>query len=304
MITTLFPGFLAAGAIFAAVPVLLHLLRRIPPDLEPLPTARFLRENRRTLLRLTRRPSDTPLLLVRVLFALTLGASFAGMTWVTKRSEHARVVLVDVEAASDIGIDSLLSAVRGAAASDANGAATQIVAYAVGEDGDLRTGTDVEELADAFGAPRATAIDGLRALRSTMTDEPDFDSVAVTWVMQPTWAQWTHGVGLLREALWPGAVTLLPLAESRVTRPETGSRKRSSRLRTVDFPAPVDPTIPTWDPAGIDRERKRIHRKRLPSAGWSVAFIGGSPLAEEKAETVDRNRSMKQVIEHLCEELP
>jgi hypothetical protein len=33
-------------------------------------------------------------------------------------------------------------------------------------------------------------------------------------------------------------------------------------------------------------------------------FVGGTPLGEERAETVDRSRTMRQVIEQLCEGLP
>jgi 3-hydroxyisobutyrate dehydrogenase-like beta-hydroxyacid dehydrogenase len=47
-----------------------------------------------------------------------------------------------------------------------------------------------------------------------------------------------------------------------------------------------------------------ITPKMYEGAAEFYMFVGGTPLAEEKAETLDRNRTMKQVIEQLCEELP
>ena len=93
MISSLSPGFLAAGLALAAAPVLLHLLARRPPERQPLPTARFLVEDARTFLRLQNRPTDLPLLCVRIAFALALGASFAGMTWIPARTCPGRLGL-------------------------------------------------------------------------------------------------------------------------------------------------------------------------------------------------------------------
>ena len=47
-----------------------------------------------------------------------------------------------------------------------------------------------------------------------------------------------------------------------------------------------------------------ITRKMYEGAAEFYKFVGSTPLAEEKAETVDRSRTMKQVIEQLCERLP
>ena len=80
MIAAAFPGFLLAGVLFAVLPIALHLLTRRPPERKPLPTAQFLARDARTLLRLRRRPTDLWLLLVRVLFAVTVAATCAGLT--------------------------------------------------------------------------------------------------------------------------------------------------------------------------------------------------------------------------------
>jgi predicted Ser/Thr protein kinase len=47
-----------------------------------------------------------------------------------------------------------------------------------------------------------------------------------------------------------------------------------------------------------------ITPKMYEGAAEFYRFVGGTQLAEEKAETVDRSRTMKQVIEQLCEGLP
>jgi 3-hydroxyisobutyrate dehydrogenase-like beta-hydroxyacid dehydrogenase len=46
-----------------------------------------------------------------------------------------------------------------------------------------------------------------------------------------------------------------------------------------------------------------ITGKMYEGAAEFYTFVGGTPLAEEKAETMDRNRTLRQVIEQLCDEL-
>lgn len=89
------PGFLIAGGLVALAAVALHLLVRSPPMRAPLPTARFLSPVRRAAVRFVRRPTDALLLAVRVLFALALGAAFAGPVWVARTAAAATVVLLD-----------------------------------------------------------------------------------------------------------------------------------------------------------------------------------------------------------------
>jgi hypothetical protein len=47
-----------------------------------------------------------------------------------------------------------------------------------------------------------------------------------------------------------------------------------------------------------------ITPKMYEGAAEFYRFVGGTPLAEEKAETVDRSRTLRQVVEQLCEGLP
>ena len=89
------PAFLVAGALAALVPPVLHLIARRPPERAPLPTARFLRPDARTRVRVQRRPTDLLLLLLRSAFLLLLGAALAGPSWVPARAGTLEVVLLD-----------------------------------------------------------------------------------------------------------------------------------------------------------------------------------------------------------------
>jgi hypothetical protein len=46
-----------------------------------------------------------------------------------------------------------------------------------------------------------------------------------------------------------------------------------------------------------------ITGKMYEGAAEFYTFVGGTPLAEERAETMDRSRTLRQVIEQLCEGL-
>ena len=46
-----------------------------------------------------------------------------------------------------------------------------------------------------------------------------------------------------------------------------------------------------------------ITGKTYEGAAEFYRFVGGTPLAEEKEETMDRNRTLRQVIQILCDEL-
>jgi hypothetical protein len=202
MITALFPAFLAAGVVVAVIPVGLHLIARRPPERRPLPTARFLREDARTFLRLRRRPTDVPLLLLRVLFALTLGFAFAGLTWTRARSGDGRVVLIDGGADSMVDWDATVQST----ADHARSAGTDVVIVAYGLDGGPRV-VALEDVASLErGSTHATYVEGLRALRSLVLTNTRFASVEVTWLAPSSWRSWTIDVGLLRPAIWPGRI--------------------------------------------------------------------------------------------------
>ncbi len=89
------PGFLAAGALAALAVVVLHLIALQRPRRYPLPTARFVPIAAARAAAITRRPSDWPLLLLRALAMLALGAAFARPVLTPDRRPLRQLLLVD-----------------------------------------------------------------------------------------------------------------------------------------------------------------------------------------------------------------
>jgi hypothetical protein len=213
VISALFPGFLAAGLGLAAVVAALHLLARRPPEREALPTARFLSEDARTLLRLQARPTDWVLMLLRMVLVVCLGAAFAGTVWTPERRGTGHVVLLDAGAGADAGWETAVAlateAVREAEAAGSGTADAIVVAY--GLDAGPRV-VDVASLSGLqLGSTRATVEDGLRALRAAVVEDTRLSTARAEWVLAPTWGSWNPGIGLLRPALWPGSLPLRAL---------------------------------------------------------------------------------------------
>jgi hypothetical protein len=71
------PWAFVAGVVAALGVVALHLLSTQRPPVEPLPTARFVPASDVRAVSRTARPTDVPLMLLRVLAALLIGAAFA-----------------------------------------------------------------------------------------------------------------------------------------------------------------------------------------------------------------------------------
>jgi len=290
VISALSPVFLAAGLALATAPIVLHLLARRPPERQPLPTARFLREDARTLLRLQKRPTDLRLLSVRIAFALALGASFAGMTWTPDRAEAGRVVLLDAgaDALSDWGVARTLA--RDAAVEAER---SIIIAYGVAEGVRIVTPEGLAGL--ERGTRSANAEDGLRALRGGVLSETRFASVDVTWVTRPSWSAWTTGVGLLRPVLWPGRTTLIAIPEiSRADSTSTAVETLASRTRTAQVMGPVDDMDPL--PRALRALGVRVtssdEGSRLTS-DWSFAE---TPTSDEISVLVERAREGSTVV--------
>jgi hypothetical protein len=93
--TFLAPWALAVGALASAGLVVLHLVARQRPAVYPLPTARFVPDRRTLVSRVSRRPRDLVLLLVRVLLVLGAAAAFARPVLAPSRARIARVVVLD-----------------------------------------------------------------------------------------------------------------------------------------------------------------------------------------------------------------
>ena len=89
------PVFLAAGALAALAMVALHFLARQRPRAVPFPTARFIPERTARAPSRALHPTDLPLLLLRTLALILLGAAFARPVWEAARHGTVRVVLLD-----------------------------------------------------------------------------------------------------------------------------------------------------------------------------------------------------------------
>ena len=219
MIDVARPAFLWAGVLLAGLPALLHLLRPRERTKKPLPTLRFLTPDPRRRVHLRRTPDEVPLLLLRMLLCLVLGAAFSGMSWVGRESGTGTIVVVDGGAAMrEVWDEARTLAVPGAG--------PRIVETLVVRSGPLG-GEGVPTLAwlgtsatepdsDRWTAlaPDASAGDVrlahlLRALRDAAAVVTGVDSLTARIVTRPTWGAWGPGTRELRDSLWPGAIELV-----------------------------------------------------------------------------------------------
>ncbi len=93
--TFLAPWAIGIAALAALGTVLLHLVAQQSPAAYLLPTARFIPDRRTLVSRVTTRPRDLLLLLLRVLVLLAAGAAFARPIFAPRRGATAHVVLLD-----------------------------------------------------------------------------------------------------------------------------------------------------------------------------------------------------------------
>ena len=272
------PGFLWAGVAFALLPVALHFLTRRPPERQPLPTARFLRPDPRTLLRFQRLPADRALLLLRVLFAVLLGAAFADVTWARRPTGDARIVLLDAGAGWGTAWPAAREAARGAAGPSG------VLVYGTGEPPAILAPDGLE--AARPGDVPATAEDGLRALRRTAEDMR-WTRTEVVWVTPATWDRWTPGFAFLRPVLWPGAVELVDVLPASV-----GRRAAAPLHAVVDEQPGADRlrrAVVALGGSVVDAESDTAGRVVRFSTAWTEPFArdaGGDPRAADAVVVV------------------
>ncbi|HEX8452686.1 MAG TPA: BatA domain-containing protein [Longimicrobium sp.] len=216
MLTLGAPLFLLAGALAALVPLALHLIRRRPPTRSPLPTARFLTEDARSSIRVSR-PTDRLLMALRMLLLLLAGAAFARPSWVPAPRGTREVVLLDRSAAmrgSNAWRRAVEEARRTLLASDgtARGDLVLFDTSAVHVPQRRLTASTFDSLA-AVGpsAHRASYAAALRAIDPAARTLRGADSVRVTMLSALRWGGWRPGMAALRQAAWPGAIRLQDL---------------------------------------------------------------------------------------------
>jgi hypothetical protein len=227
--TFLAPAYLLAAGLAALAVVGLHFLSAHEPPSAPLPTTRFIPDSQVQAFALTVRLSEVPLLLLRVVLILLIGAALARPVWTAERMQTARIVAVDVSRA--IGsprelIDSAGRYVEGAAA----------VLLFDHEVRTLRPEVAAETLAAWAAAHDTARSEGARGRRASLSaafiaasraaarlrDRADsLELVVVSGFVE----EQRDAATLATRALWPGGVRLVPVARARPAGAGDGERR-------------------------------------------------------------------------------
>jgi hypothetical protein len=202
--TFLAPLFLAAGAAVAGAIVLLHFLARRRPRPAVLPTARFVPDRPARWPSRAPRPTDLPLLALRVLAIVTTAAAFAQPMRVPARAAVGRVVLVD--RSRSVGDersmrDSVLAVLR---EGDVLIAFDTIAHTIIGGIRD-----SVPALARSR-APSSLTVALLAAQRAAATLRDRADSIELVVVSPLDGASWDDATALVR-ARWAGRIRVVPV---------------------------------------------------------------------------------------------
>ena len=212
MIVFAVPAFLLAGALAALVPLALHLIRRRPPSRAPLPTSRFLTEDPRTSVRVSR-PTDLVLLALRMLLLLLAGAALARPAWLPAPEGTSEVVLLDRSAAMrgpawNRAVDAARRALL-ASDGEARGELVLFDTAAVRVPRRRIAPALFDSLAAAPpSADRADYAAALRGVRPALAELRGADSVRVTLLSALRWGGWSDGLAPLRRAAWPGSLVI------------------------------------------------------------------------------------------------
>ncbi|WP_420127474.1 BatA domain-containing protein [Longimicrobium sp.] len=298
MLTLAFPAFLVAGALAMLVPLGLHLIRRRPPGRAPLPTARFLVEDPRKAVRVSR-PTDLPLLVLRMLLLLLLGLGLARPAWLPAPEGTSTVVLLDRG-----------SAMRGDGWRAAVGEARRSLLDADGESRGELVMFDTAAVrvpraritpalfdsllaADAGGAAADYAA-ALRAISPAARELRGADSVRVRMISALADEGWSAGLAPLRRAAWPGG---LDLARVPMARPATDSAApATAELTSVTLAAPGGGFVATAL-AAVGMDGPRVSPSgALPAAAASVYVVMGAPSASTANQLLERARAGATLI--------
>lgn len=213
--TFLAPWALVAGVLAAAGMITLHLVARQRPAAYPLPTARFVPDRRTLVSRVSRRPRDLLLLLLRVLLVLSAAAAFARPVLTPQRRAFTRVLLVDRSAAV-ADFSEVLRRVREIAG---DGVPTRVIAF----DSSvvvLEPGQSIDSLARPAQSNRGAigSISAALAAARRVGAELGAQSDSVELVLVSPFAEreLDDATDTLR-ALWPGNARLVRVAAARDT---------------------------------------------------------------------------------------
>lgn len=284
------PGFILAGALAAALPVVLHLIARQPPRRVAFPTARFLRPDPRLAVRLRRWPTDLLLLCLRSSWLLLLGLALAAPRWSPRRVGTVEIVLLDRGAGMTgwwgAAVDSARRVVLGEAVSVAGGARAAARAVELVLFDTVATRIPAPRLSAgyldslALAGPDGATVDyavALRALAEVARARADADSFRVSLVTRPRWEGWSPGLGSLRGAVWPGGIRLVSIEVGVGTRRGDASAEPGPQVARV---------LRGGEPEVATGGGLRYVAAALEVLGWEVAeeVAGGAGAREEMGE--------------------
>jgi hypothetical protein len=226
------PAFLAVGALSALVPLLLHLIRRRPPNRAALPTTRFLTDDPRTAIRVSR-PTDLVLLALRVLLFLLAGAAFARPLWVPAPSGTREIVLLDraTSAVAPVGWRRGVEEARRALLAPDGSARGELILFDTVATR-IPTARITTALFDSLAGSASSSAEvsyaaALGAVPSTVRDLRGADSIRVTLLSALRWAGWRDGLGELRPAAWQGSLVVRDLGIASAPAAPADSARRS-----------------------------------------------------------------------------
>lgn len=301
-------AWVAGGVALATVALHLLAWRRPPPS--PLPTARFAPERPVRLVSRAMRPTDLPLLALRVVLVLLVGLALARPTFARERRGDARVVVVDRSRSGGSGgavIDSARVTIRsGDALVVFDSAAREVAGSALDSLGAAGTASARSIVRGSISAGLVAAVRAAHRLRR------ERDSVEIVLVSPVTIDEIDGATAAIRRA-WPGPIRLvrpsIPPGDSVLpSRPDVrapagdpvaaavglvGPTPGGSRVRVVrDAPTAADSawasaggTLVVWPLAGQPTTRQSAdpsHRDTPDSAlsvTAGVGFWGGAGRA-------------------------
>jgi hypothetical protein len=195
--TFLAPWWLGAAALLGGAVVVLHLLARRRPRSFFFPTARFVPDRPATSAALAARPSDLPLLLLRLLLVLLLGAAFAQPV-VSSRGRTSRIVLLD---------QSRLASPLDSGSAQLVGAADAIIAF----DTSARQVPSAEDALrlEPTGARGSLSAGLVAAIRLASEQARNRDSLFLTIISPFSVEEFDAATLRIREQ-WNGGISLVP----------------------------------------------------------------------------------------------
>ncbi|HEU6453651.1 MAG TPA: BatA domain-containing protein [Gemmatimonadaceae bacterium] len=291
MLTFAQPWALLAAVGAAGIIVALHFIARRRPRTVAFPTARFVPARSVRAPSRSTRPSDIPLLLLRVLAVLLLGAAFARPALQPERRPSARVVALDLSASGRS-----VSAARDSAARYLRAGDLLVVFDSAARliTGDPRDSLEALEGSRAAGSISAALVASTRAA-SSLRDRAD--SVELVLVSPFAVEEWDGATRAIRE-LWPGRARLVATAVASDSTERGSAGNGGARPVVEEGGVDDDPLIAVvalmYDTAS--RTRVRIVRG-VPSAAdsaWAddaghvlVHWPASAPEAWPKRQVVD-----------------